>query len=207
MLIVVIWLIGILSLAALSFGQSVRDPGRTVCQPGTDRQGKGVCRCRSGACATSHAGKRYSYWCCNRASPAVERWQDRNLPFADGSVLRLTLADTASRVDLNTASAETLMALITGVGMKRLEARPACGGDHGLPRCRPGPSSGRGRSRSNIGPRAFLWSPRNAPFESIEDAGFVLGMTDTLLHRLRPHLTIRSGQRGIDSAHCVSRPS
>jgi general secretion pathway protein K len=42
------------------------------------------------------------------------------------------------------------------------------------------------------------WGPKNAPLQSVEELGQVLGMTSASVSRLRPHIGLHSGLSGLD---------
>jgi general secretion pathway protein K len=144
----------------------------------------------------------------------------------DGSVQTVQVGDTivtarvedeADKVNPNTASAKLLQALMLQVGADPETASAVAASIVEWRLTGSGP-----RARATIARYAAAnrdYAPSGAPFASVDELGAVLGMTEDLLARLRPHLTVYTdgdpnaatqdvvvaqalmltGQRGIDS--------
>ncbi|MBU1212263.1 MAG: general secretion pathway protein GspK [Alphaproteobacteria bacterium] len=192
-LIVVIWLTGLLAIFVLSFSQSARVHVGTASNM----------RDRYAADALAAAGIELAAMRLLATSqqdglaPPLFDGTPTHCRLPDGSRLELSIRDTAGRVDLNIASEATLRALFRGIGLEPgLASRLAAAvldfrdaDDQAHPD---------GAEASDYRAAGLTWAPRNGPFRSIEEIGSVLGAPPGLLEKLRPFLTIRSGQRGVD---------
>ena len=118
----------------------------------------------------------------------------------EGEVLHLWIDDEAGKVDLNAASDPLLLALFMGFiadreAALRLVAAVADFRDaDDQPRLN-------GAERAEYLAAGRAAGPKNAPFDAIAEMGNVLGISDELARKLRPHLTVHSGQDGIDPSH------
>lgn len=113
----------------------------------------------------------------------------------EGVVLSVRVQDEAGKVDLNVASEKLLLALVKGLGLPRAEALTDSLLDYR--------DSDRMRRPSGAEEAEYLAAgrklgPRNGPFQALDELGQVLGMTEEALGRLRPHVTLHSGQEGLD---------
>lgn len=112
----------------------------------------------------------------------------RRVAFPSASV-DVTVENLAGRVNLNTASAELLGALLDALGVEAHQAASLLAAivDWRAP----------GQRRGSYGAKSLQYQaagrdygPPGAPFQTVDELGDVLGMTPALLARLRPHLTI-----------------
>jgi general secretion pathway protein K len=115
---------------------------------------------------------------------------------SDGATLTIAVQDEAGKVDLNIGSEALLRALILGVGMESAEAAVDAILDFKDPDDDRLPS---GAEASEYKAAGRLHGPKNAPFFVIEELGGVLGFRQADVDRLRPFVTIYSGQTGIDT--------
>lgn len=111
----------------------------------------------------------------------------RRVAFPSASV-DVSIENLAGRVNLNTASAELLRALLDALRVEPHQAAslPAAIVDWRAP----------GQRRGSYGAKSLQYQaagrdygPPGAPFQTVDELGDVLGMTPALLARLRPHLT------------------
>lgn len=118
----------------------------------------------------------------------------------EGDRIDIEIRDEAGKIDLNTASDDLLRALMTGAGIAPQEAAKLvdaiadfrdADGDRRLNGAETGDYAAAGRP----------FGPKNAPFDAIAEAGSILGVTAGLFERIAPHLTVHSGQDGIDPRH------
>lgn len=113
----------------------------------------------------------------------------------DGATLTIVVQDEAGKVDLNIGSDELLRALVLGAGVEAGEAAVDAildfrdTDDDRRP-------SGAERAEYLASGRAF--GPKNGAFIVIEELAGVLGLNQADLDRLRPFVTVYSGQIGVD---------
>lgn len=119
---------------------------------------------------------------------------------ASGVVLALQVRDEAGKIDLNIASDAMLRALVRGVGIARADAVTDAILDYKDPDDdrRPG-----GAEVSDYRAAGRRSGPKNAPFQSWEELGQVLGMPADGPALLRPYVTVYSGQATFDSLAAV----
>jgi general secretion pathway protein K len=107
-----------------------------------------------------------------------------------GGTVAVRITDEADKVNLNTASADLLRAVLLGVGTDATTASTLAGaivdwrGANGQ-----GPPGAKALEYRAAG---LDYAPPEKPFRSPDELGLVLGMAPDLLARLRPHLTIYS---------------
>jgi general secretion pathway protein K len=136
---------------------------------------------------------------------AVSRLLDANARHwaSDGGshALRLERTDVAVRIEdesgkinPNEASSDLLTALLRAVG---LDTRASAGLALAIARWRfPSGQTAEGETARGEGAASAYraagrrYAPPEAPFQSLDELGLVLGMTPDLLARLRPHLTL-----------------
>ena len=192
-LVVVIWLIGLLAIFVLSFSQGVRvhvgmasnTSDRIIAEALADA---GIELAAMRLLATAGSGSQV---------PPLFDGEPTLCRLPEGSRLELSIRDTAGLVDINVASEETLRALFQGVGLEKTKASQLAAAvlDYrdADDQTRPG-----GAEIAEYRAAGLRRGPRNGPFRSIDEIGSVLSAPAPLLERLRPYLTVRSGQRGVD---------
>ena len=121
----------------------------------------------------------------------------------EGEVLHIQIADEAGKVDLNTASDHLLLALLMGLNVDRETALRLVAA---IADYRDADDDQRldGAERSAYLAAGRAAGPKNAPFDAVAEIGNVLGISDQLARRLLPHLTVHSGQDGIDPGYASS---
>lgn len=114
----------------------------------------------------------------------------------DGAgVLSIAVQDEAGKVDLNIASEALLRALVLGAGVGGGEAAVDAILDFRDADDNRRPS---GAERAEYRAAGRSDGPKNGAFLAIEELTSVLGLTQADLERLRPFVTLHSGQMGID---------
>jgi general secretion pathway protein K len=101
----------------------------------------------------------------------------------------------SARVDLNTASKEMLSGLITSLGARRDAADDLA---DRIVAWRTPPAEGQDQEASNYRTAGRPYAPRGGRFPHVDELALVLGITPDLLERLRPLVTVYSGQPGIN---------
>jgi general secretion pathway protein K len=116
---------------------------------------------------------------------------------AEGATLTIAVQDEAGKVDLNIGSESLLRALVLGIDVQAGEAVVDAMLDF-----RDGDDDRRpaGAERAEYRAAGRSHGPKNAPFVAVEELAGVLGLTQVDLERLRPFVTIYSGQPAIDVA-------
>jgi general secretion pathway protein K len=116
----------------------------------------------------------------------------------DGTPRLLRIGETAvsvqienesDRINLNTASAVLLRALMIQVGAAPAEAERLAEGIVGW-RTAGNKSSGVSAKAPDYLAAGLAYAPPGSPFQSIDELADVLGMTPALFERLAPHLTV-----------------
>lgn len=120
------------------------------------------------------------------------------LPFETGAV-RLSVKREAGRVDLNGARPDLLQQVYASLGARGLTpeifaARVADWRDRNDKPQRSGAEENEYRGSG------LNYGPRNGPFQSVSELGFVFGVTDEDLALLTPHLTVYNPEGLIDPA-------
>jgi general secretion pathway protein K len=192
-LVIVIAVLGLLALAAAGFAQVTRGQVRAAASTIGS----------STAQALADSGVQLAVLDLIRArqDPAYQlRFQLGEKPYVcdtgDGRRLAVSITDEAGKVDLNTAGDRLLQALLGGVGAAASQATADAIIDF-----RDDDNSKRpqGAEREEYG-GAGRPGPKNAAFSVVEEIEQVLGIDSALAERLRPHVTVYTGQPGIDSA-------
>lgn len=116
--------------------------------------------------------------------------------FENGAaMLTIAVQDEAGKVDLNIGSEPVLRALILGAGVGAGEAAVAAIQDFRDADDDRRPS---GAERAEYRAAGRAYGPKNAAFLVVEELAGVLGLTQADADRLRPFVTVYSGQTAID---------
>ena len=108
-----------------------------------------------------------------------------------GCLVRLSVQDERSKIDLNQAPEALLAALIELNGVDRGKAQSLADAIADFRDADSLPRLG-GAEKSNYQAAGLAWGPKNAPFQEKEELQQVLGMTPKIYARLSSYLTIYS---------------
>jgi len=188
-LVSVLWVIALLTIVAGGLSASVRSELRIVSNTAALLQAQ----------FATESGVELA--AMNLMYPQALRWP------ADGSIqevdigtakLRIAVRDETGKVDLNHAPALLLASLLTNAGFETGQADLLVDaildwrdGDD-FPRLN-------GAEASDYRIAELNYGPRNAPFETVDELRFVLGMTETLYAAVEPALTVYSGRSGVNA--------
>jgi general secretion pathway protein K len=199
-LVTVLWLVALFALAVAVFSKAVTSEIRVT----TNIAGAAAAEALADAGASLAILDLVSEF--NERAPArFPRNGASALPCTlDGGLVRIAIQDTAGRVDLNRASAVLLAALFAGHGVDALSARQLAARTIDY-RDRDDVTLDDGAEREDYAAGGAPAPPRNAPFDTVDEVGRVLGLPVWLIARLAPDVTLASGQAGIDPT-VASRP-
>lgn len=190
-LVTVIWITGILATAAFVATSAATSRLGTVDALIASAEAEaaadaGVTLAIASITARENSGQSTSFF-----TPAIVcRLNDR-------MVIRVDVSDEAGKVDLNFASDDVLRALMIGLGWPsdRVETHIAALQDY---------IDGDSEPRANGGEApqyrdaALASRPRNGQLASIFELGQVIGFDTKILSDIYPHVTVYSGQSGVD---------
>ncbi len=187
-LVIVLWIMTLLAVMAGSFAYSMRVETRLA--TGTVE--------RAQARALAEAGIAYALvW---QLDPEAQKQWSPNGDWREwsfgGGRLRIQVVDAGGLVNLNTADTELLKTLLAAAGVDSQDQDRLADtiqdwrdpDDQPLPH---GAESGGYRAAGRPG-------PKNAPFESVEELGQVLGMTQALYERIVDVETVFSYHSGVN---------
>lgn len=201
-LVLVLWVLTLLSLLAASFLTETR----------TETLATRHRVAAAEAEALADAAVHWTMWRLVQTGQAARRGAaggDTPEPLAlDGRVRRLTLPggavrlairDEAGRIDLNMADRALLGRLLQGVGVAapRAEAMAARILDFRDPN---DAVTGSGAEDPDYERAGLPYGAKDDRFASVDELAQVLGIDPDLAQRLRPHVTVMTGSRGIDPA-------
>ena len=114
-----------------------------------------------------------------------------------GSVIAVSVKDTAGQIDLNLASQDLLQRLFTGIGLSTDQAVRLAAAviDFRDPDNIP---IADGAEAADYRAAGLSHGPKNAPFATVGELEQVFGMTPEVMARVRPLVTVHSRARGID---------
>ncbi|MBX9924939.1 MAG: general secretion pathway protein GspK, partial [Hyphomicrobiaceae bacterium] len=189
-LVVAIWVTGLLSLIAIAFATSVRVHVKVAANSVAIAEAEALA---DGGIELGIAAMIRQV----RAGRPINRIPALTCS-TPGGVLSIEIRDEAGRVDLNIASEALILALTSGAVPDRAAAARAADAilDY---RDRDDDRREAGAERADYR-TAGRGAPRNAPFQSADELGNVLGLDRSVADALRPHVTVRSGQDGVDPA-------
>ncbi len=134
------------------------------------------------------------------AATAADRWRVDGVPrrfVFDGETLSVAIQDEAGRFDLNAADVSVFQTLLRNAGAEPKQAEAIA--DRMLDwRANDEAHALGGGSDEDYAAARLAWRPRHGPFQSVDEARLVLGMTPALFARIRPALTVYSRQGDID---------
>jgi general secretion pathway protein K len=192
-LLVVLSTLGLLALVAASFTQIARTHIK-VAAVGSESA-------RAEAAADAGVNLAILELVAGRESePQQRRFPLRGTPVScryssNDAALTIAVQDEAGKVDLNIASDELLRALVLGAGVEAGEAAVDAILDFKDTDDDRRPS---GAERPEYKAAGRPQGPKNAPFYVVEELASVLGLRQTDVDRLRPFVTVYSGQTGVD---------
>lgn len=128
------------------------------------------------------------------------RWRVDGVPhdFTFGNrKMRIAIQDELGRIDLNIADQSLLIGLFQSAGLDFFAASSLVDKvldwrDTSLGRRTHGAKEPEYRSAG------FAYTPRNGPFQSVDELKLVMGITPELYRRVRPALTVYSGRQFLD---------
>jgi general secretion pathway protein K len=191
-LLVVLSVLGLLAVVAAVFAHVTRTHVKSVAA--------GVAVARAEALADAGANLAILDLLAARESETSRRFALNATPVTcsvEGEEGTLTIAvqDEAGKVDINIGSEAIVRALVLGLGLKGREAAADAildfrdADDDRRP-------SGAERPEYRAAGRAY--GPKNAAILAVEELAGVLGLTQADVDRLRPFVTVHSGQPTID---------
>lgn len=121
-------------------------------------------------------------------------------PFAfDGVTMRVSVQDELGRIDLNTSSGALITQLLLGAGLKPDDAGKLADSIVYW-RSKTDLQNLRGATNDEYRAAHLTYLPRHAPFQTVDEAKLVLGMTPRLFAAIRPALTVYSKRPSFDSS-------
>jgi general secretion pathway protein K len=120
------------------------------------------------------------------SDPSPQRWVADGHEYPLGRTVSVQATDEAGKIDLNASSIELLQSLLLSVGADSRTAETTA--QHIVEWRYPNADPAKLASMYRSAGRDY--APPQAPFETVDELGLVLGMTPDLLRLLRPHLTI-----------------
>jgi general secretion pathway protein K len=129
-----------------------------------------------------------------------QRWRADGTPRAmvyDGVRVRISVQDELGRIDLNAASSANIRALLIGHGLSADDASTLADRIADW-RSAPGPVSLKGATDADYRAAGLAYGPRHGPFQTVDEARLVLGMSPALFARIRPALTVYSKRPSFD---------
>ncbi len=135
-----------------------------------------------------------------RHREAEKRWRADGTVYSLGSgegEIAIVISDEAGKIDLNAAPDELIRGLLGAVGLEegQAQALAAAIADFRDPddEIRAG-----GAEDAEYRAAGLHYGPKNRPFEAVEEAHQVLGMTREIFRLAAPGLTVHSRSRGVD---------
>ena len=188
-LVAVLWALTFLSLAAASFTVTIRSESHVA------RNLEENARAR----ALADAGIAIGIMAMMDRSPDA-RWPADGSPhvfrFAGGEV-SVSVRDEAGKIDLNRAPDDLLKGLLVVLGLAPEDAAPLVDAiiDYRDP---DGLTRLNGAEDPDYARAGLPYGAKDRRFEAVEELQRVLGMYPALYARMRPFVTVYSGQSGID---------
>jgi len=187
-LVLVLWLVVLLSVLATGHARNVHTETNLVSQQMETAQAR----------ALAEAGAQRAI--LDLMSGAARQWPTNGTASSfkfDGHDIYIAIRDASGLIDLNSANAELLGALISAAGpdqMTRqrivdaiLDWRDADNLTHLY-----------GAEDDDYHAAGLTWSARDGAFTSVDELLYVMGMTADIFDRVSPYLTIYSERPGVD---------
>lgn len=191
-LVLVLWILSLLTIIASSFVFSTRTD--TVLTANLVGQAR--------AEALADAGvQRAIYGLLKPITDPALRWQGNgrvHLWEYEGEIIRITLRSESAKIDINTANPELMKGLLRSAGLdgqaldRLLDALQDWRDADDLRRLN-------GAEKDDYAAAGKTYVPANSNFQTIDEMRLVLGMTDAIFRQIKGHITVYSGQAGINS--------
>jgi|GEM_PF-250293 len=193
-LIIVLWTTVLLALIAGGFALAMRDEAMAAQNSVSAAQARWIADGAVNRAIFELVVPRVDQDAAWRPDGRTYSWEE------DGAVVEIKAVDEGAFIDLNTANDKLLQGLfeIIGGGLDEMEASRMVDvivdwRDVDDMR-RPNGAEARDYRAAKLD-----YEPPNAPFQSVEELGMVLGMTASLYEAVAPHLTVYSRQQGVNT--------
>ena len=181
-LVVVLWSLGLLALLGTMLGATARQHNQRLAN------------LLDGAAVEAAAEAALHQAIFALLDTSDRRWEPDGTPHRlrlGAAAAEVRVHDEDGKVNPNIAPPELLQALLQQVGADARQAARIAGAVLDWRGIAQGPTPPEAKA-AQYAAAGRDYAPPNAPFESLDDLGAVLGMTPELLARLRPHLTLFS---------------
>lgn len=191
-LVLVLWILSLLAIIASSFVFSTR----------TDTQLTANLVGQARAEALADAGVQRALYALLKPSVDPARWQGdgrTHLWMYEGETITITIRSESAKIDINTAHPDLLKGLLRNAGVDGqaqemlLDAIQDWRDADDLRRLH-------GAEKDDYAAAGKPYVPANSNFQTIEELRQVLGMTDAVFRNIAGHITVYSGQTGINSS-------
>jgi general secretion pathway protein K len=191
-LLIVIWVTGLLALIAVSFGTAVRTRIKVTANTVENARAEALADAGVNIAIMDLVATRP-----NRAPRFAVDGTPTVCQGPTGDLLRIAVEDEAGKVDLNAATEHLLTVLMQGLGAAPREAAAHAGRilDFRDPDEQRRPD---GAERSDYAAAGLVHGPKNAAFDTVDELDQVLNIPAGWIGRVRPFVTVYSGQGGID---------
>jgi general secretion pathway protein K len=191
-LLIVIWVTGLLALIAASFVTAVRTHIMVTANTAENARAEALADAGVHIAIINLAATRP-----DRARRFAADGTPTVCEVPTGDLLRIAVEDEAGKVDLNAANEHLLTLLMQGLGTAPGEA--AAQADRVLDFRDPDEERRPlGAERSDYAAAGLAHGPKNAAFDAVDELDQVLNIPAGWIGRLRPFVTVYSGQAGID---------
>ncbi|MCX7109297.1 MAG: type II secretion system protein GspK [Proteobacteria bacterium] len=189
-MVVVLWMVSLLTIMAGSFSLSTQR--NTGLVNNAKERARGL--------ALADAGVHYALIMLSQPDP-IKRWRSDGTSYKvalPGGVVGVTLFDESGKIDINSASEQTLRTVLGKLmggdemaALSLLDKIIDWRDSDNLKRVN-------GAEEKDYQTEGKAYVPQNKNFQVLEELQMVLGMTPALYKKLEPLLTIYSGQDGIN---------
>lgn len=190
-LVAVLWIVGLLALMAAGVGSSGRTSSHLAFNAVENAKARYL--------AEAGVNRALRHLLAN--DPGVSTYVDGSLNFSfriQDDVVVVQIRDEDGKIDVNAASAELLAGLLAAVGLERGEAAPAMAARIVDFRDDDNDALPSGAEDPAYQAAGLAEGAADRPLRHLEELRSVLGMTDALFERLRPHVTVFTNADGLD---------
>ncbi len=190
-LVAVLWIVSLLALMGAGIGSSGRTSSHLAFNAIENTKARYL----------AEAGINRALVHLLASDPGTSTYVDGSLSLSfqmrDGVVV-VQITDEDGKIDVNAASPELLQGLLEAVGLEASEAAPAMAARIIDFRDKDSDAQPSGAEDEAYEAAGLAQGAADRPLRHLEELRSVLGMTDVLFERLRPHITVFTNTDGLD---------
>jgi general secretion pathway protein K len=203
-LVTVLWIAGLLAVMTASLSLSARTNVRVAANLAENARAEALADAGVTLAMLDLMAQRRARQPQPQPQPRFPLGTSLSCSIAGEGTLRISIADEAGKIDVNTAGIPLLHALLVGLGEPAERAAQLADAIFDY-RDADDRRMANGAENAEYRAAGMGWLPKNGPLQSLDELGQVHGMTPELQARMRPHITVHTDLAGLDVSRANER--